>query len=124
MPPIYQPISVSLLRANLSKGVYETVDNGKEEEAAFLVSSRGDQQCVFTLPFITKLRHLLYGENIPIPESDWKDIRNPFKLPTANRPKNLSSGRFKILLGATEGHECPKSKAIVVGLHVDHTITI
>lgn len=124
MPPIYQPISVSLLRANLSKGVYETVDNGKEEEAAFLVSSRGDQQCVFTLPLITKLRQLLNGQNIPMTESDWKDIRNPFKLPTANRPKNLSSGRFKILLGAAEGHECRKSEAIVVGLHVDHTITI
>ena len=124
MPPIYQPISVSLLRTNLSDGVYETIDSAGEEEAAFLVSSRGGQQCVFTLPLITKLRQLLDDNNIPMTEPALKDLRNPFKLPTTNSPKNLSNGQFKILLGATEGDVCPNSRALVVGLHVDHTITI
>ncbi len=124
MPPIYQPISVGLLRPNSSKTKYEAIGDSKEENASFLVRSRDGQQCVFTLPLITRLRQLLKEQNISVADSEWERLGKPFKLPTAAKPINFGDGRFKILLGVEAEEDCASSVALAVSLHVHDSTTI
>ena len=118
-PPIYQPITVQLLRPNSQGNAYEIIDDLKESEAAFLVLTRNGQQCVLTLPLIAKLAKLLQAKEVTIQEEDWAKLRSPFKPPASDKPWPFSSGRFRIDRGAKEGQECHPSIALTLGIHID-----
>lgn len=62
MPPIFQPIMARVLRIGMN-GLLEATEELRDEEAAFLVLNKKQeeiqQQCVLTMPLVAHLRELL-----------------------------------------------------------------
>ena len=120
-PPIYQPISVQLLRPNSRDNVYEIAEDLEDGEAAFLVLTRSGQQCVFTLPLLAKVKNLLEAKAVTLTEENWATLQSPFKPPTLGNRLPFGNGRFLIERGAKAGQQCNASIAVTVGVHVDDT---
>ena len=118
-PPIYEPVPIQLLCPNPQGNAYEMLDRLEEEEAAFLVLTRSGQQCVLTLPLLSKLNKLLEDKGLKLEESDWAKLRSPFKPPASGNPWTFSSGRVRIERGAKEGQDCHSSIALTLALHLD-----
>ena len=119
-PPIFQLLNVRLLVADAGVQNYVTYDELSDGEAAFLVLTRHGQQCVLTLPLLAKLKDVLDDKRVRMDESDWKWLRSPFKLPTTQNPKNLGSGRCKIVIGVEEGQAIHSATAVALSLSTDN----
>lgn len=119
MPPIYQPISIQLLRPSPQGDTYEVADSLREEETAFLVLTRDGQECVLTLPLIAKLKKLLESKRVTLGDTEWASLQSPFKLPTSKNPKTFCNGRFRIEREARVGQQCNSSIVITLGIHMD-----
>ena len=55
-PPIYQPLTMELKRANRQRNAYEHVERFDNGKGAFLMLTKRGQQCVFTIQLLTELK--------------------------------------------------------------------
>ena len=133
-PPIYQPLLVELLRVNKEHSAYEPVasfDNGK---GAFLMLTKGGQQCVLTTELLTALQSILSdeltsmrerGEQPDAPQhlpqqiaalarvlndqSKWSELQSPFDLPQIDNLTNVIDGWVRVAHGdarvSSPGHK-------------------
>ena len=149
-PPIYQPVTAGLLHA--SERIYKAASTLQDQEAAYLVFTRAGQQCVLTIPLLTRLKELLdeeltamrtklaqrQSENVNPGhlqqqigalaraidnESKWAQLRSPFDLPANNSSKKFLDDRIQIVRGAKEGDSCDGKVVVAVSLDLDEVTT-
>ena len=123
-PPIYQPLAMELERANRQLNAYENVERFDNGKGAFLMLTKGGQQCVLTTQLSTGLKSILSEElkdmrerggqpdapqylpqqiialeNVLKDQSKWSELQSPFHLPRVNSPTNFIDGWVQVVLG-------------------------
>ena len=124
-PPIYQPLEMELQRVNQERSAYENVEGFDNGKGAFLMLTKGGQQCVLTIQLLTELKSILSKEltdmrerdgqqdapqhlpqqitaleNVLRDQSKWSELQSPFQVPGVNSsPKNVIDGWVQVVLG-------------------------
>ena len=143
MPPIYQTLSVQILSADHKERTLSDTGQVGEDEAAFLVLTKEDdeirQRCVFTLPLVARLRRIL-EQHLKIMQTNlaaeagsrehlqkqieslkraiadhvaWTQIGSPFDWPKPNGFKDFLSQHIQVARGKRPGDVSARSLVTV-----------
>ena len=146
MPPIYQTLSVQILSADHKDRTLSDTGQLGENEAAFLVLTKEDdeirQRCVFTLPLVARLRRIL-NQHLKIMQDNlaaetgspehlqnqiesvkraianhvaWTQIGSPFDWPKPNGVKNFLSQHVQVVRGKGPGDVSATRALVTVSL--------
>ena len=135
MPPIYQPVSASLLVPKPDERVYQKVEE-LPEGAVYLVLTREGPQCVLTFPSIVRVKEFLetrleemhqelQSENAGphlqdridalaraiFNDGEWARLQSPFKL-----VGRFFNDRVQVIRGGIEGKGCDSNVVVAVSI--------